>query len=283
MTPAGIGQKTNRTKALELHRLRWNPADIAHALDEDVDQVREWIYGPARRAERRRQGISPASSRQRSKVKDRRCIVSGDTEDVDPAHLWPRALGGCDDPLCVVPLARRIHRAFDDRELDLLPALVAGGYHLEIQHALGHANSNLIALLERLTGDRYVAQRRAGMHPAQLDVQEFHEALDGLVGSTPAMRQRDLRAALIREEADELVEAIEKDNLLAAVKEACDLLCVTYGAAVDWGVDLAPFWTEVHLSNMAKQGGATRGDGKHLKPAGWTPPDLQPILEEQLR
>jgi hypothetical protein len=30
---------------------------------------------------------------------------------------------------------------------------------------------------------------------------------------------------------------------------------------------------------MAKQGGAMRADGKLLKPEGWLPPDLAPILD----
>jgi predicted HAD superfamily Cof-like phosphohydrolase len=34
---------------------------------------------------------------------------------------------------------------------------------------------------------------------------------------------------------------------------------------------------------MAKAGGPKRADGKQLKPEGWTPPDLAPILAEQER
>jgi predicted HAD superfamily Cof-like phosphohydrolase len=62
------------------------------------------------------------------------------------------------------------------------------------------------------------------------------------------------------------------------VDALCDLLYVTYGAAVDLGVDLQPFFAEVHRSNMAKVGGRKREDGKWLKPAGWTPPDIAGLL-----
>jgi hypothetical protein len=44
-----------------------------------------------------------ASQSQRIAVAGMPCIVCGATSAVDPAHLIPRSLGGCDDPLCVVP------------------------------------------------------------------------------------------------------------------------------------------------------------------------------------
>jgi predicted HAD superfamily Cof-like phosphohydrolase len=116
------------------------------------------------------------------------------------------------------------------------------------------------------------------MHSVQRDVQDFHEALDILVGDTPAIRRPELRAELIREEARETVDAILADDLVGAIDGLCDLLAVTYGAAVEFGIDLQPFWDEVHRTNMAKQGGPVRADGKRLKPEGWTPPDIAGLL-----
>lgn len=115
-------------------------------------------------------------------------------------------------------------------------------------------------------------------HSVQRDVEQFHVALDIPVGITPAIRRPELRAELIREEARETVEAIEAGDLVEAIDGLCDLLCVTYGAAVEFGIDLAPFWDEVHRTNMAKQGGRVRDDGKRLKPEGWEPPDIAGIL-----
>jgi len=120
------------------------------------------------------------------------------------------------------------------------------------------------------------------MHPAQRDVEQMHRALGGLVGDFPAIRRPELRVRLIREEAEELIEAIEAGDLAGAVKEACDVLCVVYGTAVDFGVDLAPFWDAVHRSNMAKRGGPVRADGKHLKPPGWEPPPIAGLLADQV-
>lgn len=118
-------------------------------------------------------------------------------------------------------------------------------------------------------------------HGVQADVEELHRALDGHIGLTPEVARPELRVELIREEADELIEAIEVGDLEGAIKEMCDVLCVVYGTAVDFGVNLAPFWRVVHESNMAKRGGATRADGKHLKPEGWEPPDIAGVLADQ--
>ncbi len=116
-------------------------------------------------------------------------------------------------------------------------------------------------------------------HPAQRDVEDFHRALNIPIGEIPAITgRRGLRADLIREEAAETVEAIERGDLLAAIDGMCDLLCVVYGTAAEFGINLAPFWDEVHASNMRKAGGPTREDGKRLKPKGWVGPDLAAVL-----
>jgi len=96
-----------------------------------------------------RRPISQASPKQRAAKTA--CLVTG-SDVVDAAHLWPRGMGGCDEPECVVSLARPVHRALDEGSFDVLPYLVAHGRIAEIQHAVGHANGDLIALVERLTG-----------------------------------------------------------------------------------------------------------------------------------
>jgi predicted HAD superfamily Cof-like phosphohydrolase len=90
-----------------------------------------------------------------------------------------------------------------------------------------------------------------------------------------------LRVSLIEEESAEFAEAVAAGDLVEMIDALCDLLYVTYGAAVDLGVDLEPFFAEVHRSNMAKVGGTRRADGKWLKPAGWTPPDVAGLLRRR--
>lgn len=118
------------------------------------------------------------------------------------------------------------------------------------------------------------------MHLTQIDVEEFHKAFDIPVGDTPAIRRPELRAELIREESKELRKAIERGDLVEAIDGMCDLIFVTLGTAVEFGIDLEPFWDEVCVSNMAKKGGGKRADGKQLKPKNWQPPDIKGILEK---
>jgi predicted HAD superfamily Cof-like phosphohydrolase len=132
--------------------------------------------------------------------------------------------------------------------------------------------------------------RRRATHRVQRDVEEFHRAIGAPVGETPAIRRPELRAALILEEAAEVASAIlgrevaftlggaGEQSLVAAIDGLCDLVCVAYGTAVEFGIDLAPFWEEVHRSNLAKAGGPVRADGKALKPPGWRPPDIAGVL-----
>jgi len=88
---------------------------------------------------------------QRIKVAGKPCLVCGAVTRIDPAHLVPRSLGGCEDPDCVVPLCRAHHRVYDRGELDLLPWLEPR-FRLELAHAVGHLG--LVGALRRLTGRR---------------------------------------------------------------------------------------------------------------------------------
>jgi predicted HAD superfamily Cof-like phosphohydrolase len=125
---------------------------------------------------------------------------------------------------------------------------------------------------------------------------DFHRALGIPVGNSPEIRRPELRANLIMEEAVETCEALmgmpiewgyrppmnKEPNLLGVIDGVCDILCVTYGTAVECGFDVEPFWAEVHRTNMLKQGGPVRSDGKILKPEGWQPPNLAMLLERQM-
>ena len=92
-----------------------------------------------------------ASERQRAAVDGRCCVVCGTDRGIDPAHLIPRSLGGCGDPLCVVPLCRGHHRAYDRGDLDLLPHLEPG-WRAQLGHAVGHVG--LIGALRRISARR---------------------------------------------------------------------------------------------------------------------------------
>jgi predicted HAD superfamily Cof-like phosphohydrolase len=118
----------------------------------------------------------------------------------------------------------------------------------------------------------------------QHDVYDFHVAMGVPAPSEPAplpMRRAALRLQLLTEEGLEACNAVASGDVLATIRELCDVLYVVYGTAVEMGVDLAPFFAEVHASNMRKAGGPVRADGKITKPEGWTPPDLARVYRER--
>lgn len=130
------------------------------------------------------------------------------------------------------------------------------------------------------------------MHKAQSDVAEFHsKVLKREDPTTPAIRRPELRAELILEEAFETVEKLTgreinwnwgplvcEPNLIEAIDGLIDLLYVTYGTGGEMGIDLEPFWDEVHAANMRKANGPVREDGKQLKPDDWVAPDIAGVL-----
>ena len=61
-----------------------------------------------------------------------------------------------------------------------------------------------------------------------------------------------LRYDLIKEELDELKEAMENKDLLEVADALTDILYVTYGAGHAFGIDLDECFEEVQNSNMSK-------------------------------
>jgi predicted HAD superfamily Cof-like phosphohydrolase len=137
----------------------------------------------------------------------------------------------------------------------------------------------------------------------QRQVQEFHEAMGLTVGTTPAIREPELRARLLLEECFETVDALLGEDAVDAVNAAyeawqgrdydggpdlagvadgiADLIYVAYGTAVACGIDLERIEEAVHRTNMAKKDGPIDETGKKRKPPGWTPPDVAGLLREQ--
>lgn len=117
-------------------------------------------------------------------------------------------------------------------------------------------------------------------------VAAFHYATGSPVLDTPTIPANDrvaLREDLLTEEYEEITAEFEyalegKGDLAHIAKELADVIYVTYGAALEFGIDLDAVLAEVHTSNMAKLGGPRRADGKQLKPEGWTPPDIRKVL-----
>ena len=63
-----------------------------------------------------------------------------------------------------------------------------------------------------------------------------------------------LRVNLIKEELDELIEAMNKKDLVEVADALTDILYVTYGAGHAFGINLDKCFEEVQKSNMSKLG-----------------------------
>lgn len=100
----------------------------------------------------------------------------------------------------------------------------------------------------------------------------------------PSLEVQVLRVNLIGEELGELCKAFDQSNLVEVYDAILDLLVVTIGAAVACGLEIEPGWQEVHRSNMSKFiDGHRREDGKWIKGLSYSPANLQPIIEEQIK
>lgn len=116
-------------------------------------------------------------------------------------------------------------------------------------------------------------------------VKEFHKAFGHPMPPSPAIiddGRAALRIELIREELQELREAVVANDLVAIADALGDLDYVVNGAAIEYGIDLPKVTKEIHRSNMTKLGPEGkpiyREDGKILKGKDYEPPNIAPIL-----
>jgi len=91
-----------------------------------------------------------------------------------------------------------------------------------------------------------------------------------------------LRIDLIKEELDELTEAMKKNDLLEVADALTDILYVTYGAGHAFGINLDKCFEEVQNSNMSKldeSGNPIYNEsGKVMKGPNYFKPDLSKFV-----
>ena len=88
-----------------------------------------------------------------------------------------------------------------------------------------------------------------------LKVKEFMKTFGQEVLSKPTFPENKiikLRLDLIKEELNELEEAIKDKNLVEIADALTDILYVTYGAGHAFGINLDSCFDEVQNSNMSK-------------------------------
>ena len=112
-------------------------------------------------------------------------------------------------------------------------------------------------------------------------VKTFMQTFGQDVKSSPAFstdKINDLRYNLIKEELDELKQALDNKDLLEVADALTDILYVTYGAGHAFGIDLDKCFDEVQNSNMSKLGSDGKpiynDAGKVMKGPDYFKPDL---------
>ncbi len=112
-------------------------------------------------------------------------------------------------------------------------------------------------------------------------VKTFMETFGQEVKTKPSFSSdkiNSLRYGLIKEELEELKEAMENKDLLEVADALTDILYVTYGAGHAFGIDLDQCFEEVQSSNMSKLGEDGKPiyneSGKVMKGPKYFKPDL---------
>jgi predicted HAD superfamily Cof-like phosphohydrolase len=112
-------------------------------------------------------------------------------------------------------------------------------------------------------------------------VKTFMETFDQEVKVKPSFSSdkiNSLRYNLIKEELEELKEAMENKDLLEVADALTDILYVTYGAGHAFGINLDKCFAEVQNSNMSKLGEDGKPiyneSGKVMKGPKYFKPDL---------
>jgi predicted HAD superfamily Cof-like phosphohydrolase len=116
-------------------------------------------------------------------------------------------------------------------------------------------------------------------------VKTFMETFGQEVKTKPSFstdKINSLRYDLIKEELEELKEAIENKDFLEVADALTDILYVTYGAGHAFGIDLDKCFEEVQNSNMSKLGEDGKPiyneSGKVMKGPKYFKPDLTKFI-----
>lgn len=129
------------------------------------------------------------------------------------------------------------------------------------------------------------------MDTKQSMTEQFHRAFGHPVGEFPQLPTLDevqRRAKWLREEIDEMVEAVEDGDIVKFYDSLVDIDYLNNGTATITCLDLEAGFPVVHGANMAKLDGEGNPiyapDGKIMKPEGWVPPEekLEVLIVKQM-
>ena len=118
------------------------------------------------------------------------------------------------------------------------------------------------------------------------NVKKFMKTFCQIVETKPQFpneKTTQLRLDLIKEELNELNQAIESKDLKEVADALTDILYVTYGAGCAFGIDLDKCFKEVQRANMSKLGKDGKpifnDKGKVMKGPNYSAPNLKQFVE----
>ena len=118
------------------------------------------------------------------------------------------------------------------------------------------------------------------------NVKKFMKTFGQIVETKPQFpneKTTQLRLDLIKEELNELNQAIESKDLNEVADALTDILYVTYGAGCAFGIDLDKCFKEVQRANMSKLGEDGKpifnDKGKVMKGPNYSAPNLKQFIE----
>ena len=118
------------------------------------------------------------------------------------------------------------------------------------------------------------------------DVKTFMETFGQMVRTKPQFPDEEtmqLRYDLIKEELNELEQAMKTKNLKEIADALTDILYVTYGAGYAYGINLDKCFKEVQRANMSKLGNDGKPiyneKGKVMKGPNYSEPNLKRFVE----
>jgi len=117
-------------------------------------------------------------------------------------------------------------------------------------------------------------------------VKTFMETFGQMVRTKPQFPNEEtmqLRYDLIKEELNELEQAMKTKNLKEIADALTDILYVTYGAGYAYGINLDKCFKEVQRANMSKLGNDGKPiyneKGKVMKGPNYSEPNLKQFVE----
>ena len=118
------------------------------------------------------------------------------------------------------------------------------------------------------------------------DVKIFMKTFGQMIRTKPQFPNEKtirLRYDLIKEELNELEQAMKTKNLKEIADALTDILYVTYGAGYAYGIDLDKCFKEVQRANMSKLGKDGKpiynDRGKVMKGPNYRAPNLKQFVE----